>query len=119
MAGPINSISPWEFKPNAAQGSAAKGRDEKDAIKEAAVGFETVLMRQWLREVRKSSLSSDNSASTGYLEMADDQMATVLARNGGMGLARQLSSQLLKQVEAAGLSARPEIAVKAGKTGDK
>lgn len=110
--------SPWDFTPVASQ-MGPKARDDKETIKKAAVGFEAVLMRQWLQEVRKSSLTQDNSTSSGYLEMADDQMAAMLSKNGGMGLAKQLSTQLLKQVEAAGLSARPEIAVTPGILGEK
>ncbi len=112
------TTSPWDFTPVASQ-MGPQGRDDKATLKKAAVGFEAVLMRQWLQEVRKSSLTSEDSTSSGYLEMADDQMAAMLSKNGGMGLAKQLSTQLLKQVEAAGLSARPEIAVTPGILGEK
>lgn len=112
------TTSPWDFTPVTSQ-VGPQGRDDKAMIKKAAVGFEAVLMRQWLQVVRKSSLSSEDSISSGYLEMADDQMAAMLSKNGGMGLAKQLSTQLLKQVEAAGLSARPEIAVTPSIFGEK
>ena len=112
------TASPWDFKPVTSQ-VGPKVRDDKATMEKAAVGFEAVLMRQWLQEVRKSSLTQENSPSSGYLEMADDQMAAMLSRNGGLGLARQLSSQLLKQVEAAKLSAGPEKAVIPNTIGDK
>lgn len=112
------TTSPWEFKPVTSQ-NGPKGRDDKAMMEKAAVGFEAVLMRQWLQEVRKSSLAQENTVSSGYLEMADDQMAAMLSRNGGLGLARQLSTQLLKQVEAAKLSAGPEKAVVPKTIGDK
>jgi Rod binding domain-containing protein len=112
------STSPWDLTPVASQ-LGPQGRDDKATMKKAAAGFEAILMRQWLQEVRKSSLFEEGGTSAGYLEMADDQMAAMLSRNGGLGLARQLSAQLLKQVEAAQLSARPEIAVITGTLGDK
>jgi Rod binding domain-containing protein len=44
--------------------------------------------------------------------MADDQLATLVTRSGGLGLSRGLADQLMKQVHAAGLIAAADSAVK-------
>jgi Rod binding domain-containing protein len=85
----------------------------KKQIEKAVAGFESVLMREWLRQVRSTSLSGeDHAAGGGYLEMADDQMAAFISRQGGMGLTRQLADQLLHQVQAASLIAGGDTSVK-------
>jgi len=84
----------------------------KKQIEKAVAGFESVLLREWLRQVRSTSLSGEErSASGGYLEMADDQMAAFISRQGGMGLTRQLADQLLQQVKAASLITGSDPAV--------
>ncbi len=51
--------------------------------------FEQLLLRQMLSQMRSTSLSGDDAAqgpSAGYLQMADDQLAGVIASAGGLGL---------------------------------
>ena len=51
--------------------------------------FEQLLLRQMLSQMRSTSLSGDEQAqgpSAGYLQMADDQLAGIVAAAGGLGL---------------------------------
>ncbi len=107
--------SPWNLAapsmPIQSAGHLGPGATKKQ-IEKAVAGFESVLMREWLQQVRNTSLSGeDPSAGRGYLEMADDQMAAFVSRQGGMGLTRQLADQLLQQVKAASLIAEGDKAV--------
>lgn len=107
--------SPWNLAsptlPIQSAGQLTPGSSRKQ-IEKAVAGFETVLMREWLRQVRNTSLSGEGpSSGAGYLEMADDQMAGFISRQGGLGLTRQLADQLLRQVQAASLIATGDSAV--------
>lgn len=107
--------SPWNLMMPAAsptQGATATLKDRK-SIEAAAAGFEAVMVREWLRQVRSSTFSEDqDSGASGYLAMGDDQLAHFVSRGGGLGLARQLADQLLKQVHGASLIAPADPAVK-------
>ena len=82
-------------------------------IREAAEGFEAVLVRQMLRELRQSSWSSSNSdVSSGYLQIADEQLAQHIVQSGGLGFGKSMADQMLKQIEAAQLIGADQIAVK-------
>lgn len=110
--------SPWNLAspklPIQSPGQLAPGSSKKQ-IEQAVAGFENVLLREWLRQVRSTSLSGEGpSSGAGYLEMADDQMASFIARQGGLGLTRQLADQLLRQVQAASLIATGDSAVNRG-----
>ena len=82
-------------------------------IQQAAEGFEAVLVRQMLRELRQSSWSSSNSdVNAGYLQIADEQLAQHIVQSGGLGFAKSMADQMLKQIEAAQLIGAAQIAVK-------
>lgn len=82
-------------------------------IKQTAQEFEAVLLRQMLRELRSSALSSSNKGSNAtYLEMADEQMANHMATNGGMGFGKAMAQQMIQQVQAAKLITSAPNAVK-------
>ena len=83
------TIQPWGLDrasvtgANAAPAASAKGADD------LARQFEQLLVRQLLTQVRSSTLAQDgegNSPSAGYLQMADDQLASIVAGVGGLGL---------------------------------
>jgi flagellar protein FlgJ len=76
------------------------GRDPKAAIRQAAVQFESLFMKQLLKSMRdampKSGLWGSSSEQT-YTDMFDQQMAQQMSgRPGGLSdvLARQLSRQM-------------------------
>jgi Rod binding domain-containing protein len=66
----------------------------KDLLK-ASRDFEALLIAQLLRAAREDSAAAE---SDSLMEMAESQFASLLAANGGLGLA---------QVVAGGLSAPP------------
>ena len=74
-----------------------------EKIKKAAEDFEALLIGQMLKSVRESSTgawgNSDQAGGTA-LELADQQMAQVLAANGGLGLSRLISAGLEKSQDA-------------------
>lgn len=82
-------------------------------IKSHAVEFESMLIRQMLRELRQSPFKSEvRSDSKSYLEMGDEHFAKSLAKSGGFGFGKAMADMMLKQIETSGLIARPEKSVK-------
>ena len=105
--------SPWNLMPKS---SPAVGQlnpaSTRKQVEKAVAGFESVLLREWLRQVRSSPLTSESqTAGAGYLEMADDQLANFVSRTGGLGLTRQLADQLLTQIRGAELIGSADQAV--------
>jgi Rod binding domain-containing protein len=94
-----NSASPWELsssKANNANASATKTVQQQ--VADAARGFETVLVRQMLSEMRNSPLNPDQTgANNGYMEMVDDQMAATITSGKGLGFATKMTQQLMQQ----------------------
>jgi Rod binding domain-containing protein len=62
-------------------------------IPEAAQQFEALLLGQMLQDVHKSEESEDPTADTMW-DMAAQQFAQVLSKNGGLGLAKLIASGL-------------------------
>ncbi len=77
----IEAIGPAGSPPVAAAGQPQKARD-------AAQQFEALLLAQMLRSVRAGG--EDDSVS----ELAQQQLALVLARRGGLGLADVIAKGL-------------------------
>ncbi len=91
----------------------AADSDQVKKIQKTAQEFEAVLLRQMLRELRSSALTSNNKGSNAtYLEMADEQMANHLAANGGMGFGKAMAQQMIQQVQSAKLITSSPNAVK-------
>lgn len=81
-------------------------------IEQAAQGFEAVLVRQMLRELRQSSLNTSKSdVHAAYLQIGDEHLANHLVQSGGLGFAKAMASQMLEQIRLAQLIASPEMAV--------
>jgi Rod binding domain-containing protein len=102
-----------------AGGSTATGanpRDTPERIQKAAKDFEAVLIGQMLKSVRESSFgggwgTSDQSGDVA-LDMAEQQMAQLMASNGGLGLAHLISKGLentVSQSNAGHPSATPPV----------
>lgn len=88
----------------AADGGPRSGESEQ--VKKAAEEFEGLLLAQMLQSVRESALSgwqetTDQSGAVA-LEMAESQMAKMMASSGGLGIARTLTSSLTKDRPASG-----------------
>ena len=70
-------------------GSASAANAADGGADSLARQFEQLLLRQMLSQMRSTSLSGDDAAqgpSAGYLQMADDQLAGIIAAAGGLGL---------------------------------
>lgn len=70
-------------------------------IREAAVEFEKMLLRQMMREIRSGSLMPQAAETRGYMDIADDQLADVVSKSGGMGLGNAMAEQFLRQIGVA------------------
>lgn len=78
-------------------------RMDPTAIHEVARQFEALFLREVLADMRAGSLGEDVLGSTQgdvYQELFDAQMASALARGGGLGIARMLEKQLLAHAGA-------------------
>jgi len=67
-----------------------RDRDTPERIRDAAQQFEALLLGQILRATRESGggwMGSQDTSSDSAVEYAEQQFATVMARNGGLGLA--------------------------------
>ena len=79
------------------------GKTPKDVV-EAAGQFESLLIAQMLRTMREAGGSEgwlgsgEDSSAASAMQMAEEQFAAALARQGGIGLAKMV---------AAGLSRKP------------
>lgn len=62
-----------------------------DAIDKSARDFEALLIAQLLRAARESGESAE---ADSVMEMAESQFASVLAANGGLGLAALVTTAL-------------------------
>lgn len=95
MSGPIDAVAS-QVRPGADQtGKAAPGSDRERLLKLAAE-FESSLMLQMLREMRRASQFSDDEQDGGLkgseslFEMLDAELTSQLARAKSLGLAPQL-----------------------------
>ena len=98
------SSSPWELGASANQlATPTTTSNYRQKVEEAARGFETTLVRQMLREMRNSSFDPDKqeSINTGYTDMVDDQVAAMITKGNGLGFAKKMTEQLLRQADVA------------------
>ncbi|MDE3207223.1 MAG: rod-binding protein, partial [Pseudomonadota bacterium] len=61
---------------------------------------EALFLANLLKQMRSAKLASspfDSQADKMYGQMLDNQLAQTLAENGGLGLAKMLQSQLIRQ----------------------
>ncbi len=71
--------------------------DSPEKVRDAAQQFEALLVAQILRSVRESSggwLGGGDSASASATEFAEQHLATVLSKAGGLGLADLIAAGL-------------------------
>ncbi|MBZ5723562.1 MAG: hypothetical protein LAP87_01060 [Acidobacteriia bacterium] len=81
--------------------AAARKPDDPAKIRDAAKQFEALLMGQILRAARESGggwLGSGQDGSTDCAsEYAEQQLATVMAQRGGLGLSAMIAKGLERQ----------------------
>ena len=116
----ISSITPSidysAAKILATQSSAVNnsGTKTEAQIRNSAQGFERILVRQMLSTMRNPNIRGDDSAKTtssGYLELADDNLADLLSKGKGMGFGSIIAEQLLQQANVKQLIANDKNAV--------
>ena len=83
MTSPISAAMP----PPPAE---VKPKNAADAAKQ----FEALLIAQMLRSARAAAGGDQDSSSDTMLDVAGQQFAQMLANNGGLGLAKIISSNL-------------------------
>jgi flagellar protein FlgJ len=75
---------------------------EREKIGELSRQFESLLLRQILRDIRKTVIKSDlmpeSLAADIYEEMVSTQLADAMSKAGSFGLARTLETELTRQL---------------------
>jgi Rod binding domain-containing protein len=86
----------------AAQDSLRPPKDTPEAIQESASQFEALLLAQILRQIRETGSgwmgSGEDQAGSRMLELAEEQLAQSMTKQGGLGLARMISDSLNPQL---------------------
>ena len=81
-------------------------RNHPSRVRDAACQFESLLIGQMLKSVRESSTGwlsdGDDQAGATATDMAEEQLAQALARQGGLGLARMVVSGIEAKRGSAG-----------------
>lgn len=96
----MDPISAFGSQPTASPGPSAVrpgGQSpEADPTQKAAQGFETIFLRQILKDLRKTAeVGGESSYMTGfYTDMFDDFLAEHLTKAGGIGLADAIKTYL-------------------------
>jgi len=92
----------------------SSGTKTEAQIRNSAQGFERILVRQMLSTMRNPNIRGDDTAKTtssGYLELADDNLADLLSKGKGMGFGSKIAEQLLQQANVKQLIANDKNAV--------
>lgn len=84
---------------------------EQEKVAELARQFESVMLRQMLREARQPSsegiLGEGSSESRAYHDMVTERLADTMSHGGGFGVASSLQAQLIRQIPSSGSPAVP------------
>ena len=93
------AISPWDLSAQQAQASRLKREGStREQLTEAARGFENVLIRKWIEVARKASLDPKQGPMASYETMADDQLAFLISKQGGVGFVNPMVDQMMAQI---------------------
>ena len=110
----LHGISPGELSEVSASGAGLKqGPGESGKLKEAAREFEALLLAQVLKAARQPgeggwlTSGSDQSSNTA-LELAESQLARVLASRGILGIDKLMASSQKKEGTANGAADEAE-----------
>lgn len=88
----MNALNLTQLNPAGLPLDGSKKADSPEKIKDAAEQFEALLIGQILRSAREGSEVQGDAAT----EFAEQNMATCLARSGGLGLAGMIAKSLEK-----------------------
>ena len=76
---------------------------ERLALREAAQGFEAIMVRKMLESARASSFAEETPLTGGGLkqfrQMQDENFADIAAKTGTLGFARSIEEQLAQFVD--------------------
>ncbi|AWW73549.1 flagellar biosynthesis protein FlgJ [Erythrobacter sp. KY5] len=79
---------------------------ERLALREAAEGFEAIMVRKMLEAARASSFTEDTPLTGGgrkqFETMRDEHFADIAARTGTLGFARSIEEQLAQYLDVKG-----------------
>jgi Rod binding domain-containing protein len=76
--------------------SGAAAKDTPEKIRKAAVDFEALLIAQMLKSARESGggmtgdEDEEDETNSTVLELGEQQLAQILANNGGLGIAKMV-----------------------------
>lgn len=94
----INNVS--SLSPALSGATSAKAKDSPEKIKDAAQQFEALMIGQFLKTAREASgdggWMGTGEDQTGQIpmEMAEQQLATTMAKQGGFGLTKTITRDL-------------------------
>lgn len=95
----MNELMPVAARPPVSPAQEGARDAARERTVEAAGQFEALLMAQILKSARQSGsgwLGGGDAASESATEYAEQQLASLLARGGGLGLARLIAEGLGK-----------------------
>jgi len=75
---------------------------ERRDLREAAEGFEAIMVRRMLASARAASLAEDTPLTGGgmrqYVAMRDEHLAGIVAASGALGFARSIEEALAQHL---------------------
>jgi flagellar protein FlgJ len=79
---------------------------ERAALREAAEGFEAIMLRKLLASARASSFAEETPLTGGGMKqfqtMRDEHFADIAAMSGAFGFARSIEAQLAQHLPSKG-----------------
>lgn len=97
----LPAISPWDLSAHQARASRLKAEGTTRAqLTESARGFEDILTRKWIEAARKTSIDPQKGSLAAYQTMVDDQLAFLISRQGGLGIAKPMVEQMMAQIKS-------------------
>jgi len=97
----LPAISPWDLSAHQARASRLKAEGTtREQLTESARGFEAILTRKWIEAARKTSLEPQKGSMAAYQTMVDDQLAFLISRQGGLGIAKPMVEQMMAQIKS-------------------
>jgi flagellar protein FlgJ len=89
-----------------APSAAAPVSSERLALREAAEGFEAIMLRKLLASARASSFAEETPLTGGGMQqfqtMRDEHFADIAAMSGAFGFARSIEAQLAQHLPSKG-----------------
>ncbi|QIQ87146.1 rod-binding protein [Erythrobacter sp.] len=94
MIPPVSPLSPATLSP------------ERRELREAAQGFEAIMVRRMLASARAASFAEDTPLTGGGMEqftaMRDEHLAEIVSKSGALGFARSIEERLAQHLSGQG-----------------